>query len=123
GTTKVTVTAGTATTIKPQVLNHRTSLLAGTVSDKAGKPFSSASIEVYTATKNHLIGDSFTKSDGSWSLKAISYVGSIKIVARDSDGVLRDTWYVNALDYAHAKALMLKDGSKIDHILIVLPPK
>jgi protocatechuate 3,4-dioxygenase beta subunit len=123
GTTKVTVTAGKATTIKAQVLNHRTSLLSGTVTDKDGHPLSSASIEVYTATGNHLIGDSYTKDDGSWSLKAISYVGKVKIVARDSDGVLRDTWYDKAVDYAHATALPLKDGSEIDDILIVLPPK
>ncbi len=123
GATRISVTAGKATTIAPQVFTHPTSLLGGTVTDPDGKPLSSASIEVYTADKKHLVDDSYTKDDGTWSIRGIAYVGKVKIVARDSDGVLRDTWYAKAVDFAHATAVTLKEGSKITNTSITMLKK
>jgi protocatechuate 3,4-dioxygenase beta subunit len=120
GAARVTVTAGKATTITPQVLDHPTSQLGGTVTEPDGKPLSSASIEVYSADKKHLIDDSYTKADGSWSVRGIAYVGKVKIVARDSDGVLRDTWYATAIDFTHATAVTLKEGSEIKSLRLTM---
>ena len=44
-------------------------------------------------------------------------------MVRDSDEVLRDTWYVKAVDYVHATTVTLKEGSKITNIRITMLKK
>lgn len=123
GATQVTVTAGQATTITPQVLNHPTSTLGGTVTDTSGNPVAGASIAVYTATK-HMINDtSYTKADGTWSMRGIAYVGKVRIFARDSNAVLRDTWYRSAVDFAHATPVSVTEGSELTTLRISMPKK
>ena len=123
GATRVTVTAGKATTIAPQVFNHPTSVLGGTVTDAAGKPVEDAAVEIYAADQRRLIDDSYTKADGTWTLRGIEYVGKVKIMVRDSDEVLRDTWYVSAVDYAHAAPITVREGSERTTIHITMLQK
>ncbi len=123
GVTRITVAAGKATTITPQVFSHPTATLGGTVTGPDGKPVNDAAVEVDAADQRRLVDDSYTKADGTWTLRGIAYVGKVKIIARDSDGVLRYTWYVKAVDYAHATAVTLKEGSKITNIRITMLQK
>ena len=123
GVTKVAVTAGRTTTLKPQVLTHKLGRLSGTVTDTNGTPLKGVQVEVRAASDENLwLKETVTKADGSWAIGS-AYVGKVKVMAWDLEDVHRTTWYKNAVDFAHATALTLKDQGTISGITIVMPKK
>jgi hypothetical protein len=121
GATLVKVVAGTVTTIHPQVLDHRLGGLSGAVTDSAGNLLQYVTVDVYAANDQRFLGEDRTFGEANWAIDGIDYVGKVKIVASDVEGNYRTTWYVNAIDFAHANALELQDEGQIDDITIALP--
>jgi hypothetical protein len=122
--TQVKVTAGTVTTIHPQVLDHRLGSLSGTVTDTNGAPLKGKPVTIVAASdQSNWLGNATTKADGSWSVPGIKFVGKVKVSVEDPFEVYRTTWYDKAVDFAHATPLQLKDQGEIDDITIVMPLK
>jgi hypothetical protein len=119
------VIAGRTTTITPQVLDHPNSELSGTVTDADGKPLGGIEIGVYTDKKRPInLHLATTKADGSWTVDDIDWAGKVRIMARThADDPYRTTWYKNAVDFAHATPVTVKDGSKITGLHISLPAR
>lgn len=123
GATTVSVTAGKTTTLKPQVLDHKLGRLSGTVTDTNGAPLKGVQVEVRAASDEELwLNETITKADGSWTIGS-GYVGKVKVTVWDLDDVYRTTWYKNAVDFAHATALVLKDQGEISDISVAMPKK
>ena len=122
GMTTVAVTAGKTTTLKPQVLHHKLGQLSGSVADTNGAPLQGMTVEVRRASDQAILAELTTKADGSWT-SGIGFVGTVKVEVWDTEDAYRTTWFKNAVDFAHATALQLKDEGKITGINVVMPKK
>jgi hypothetical protein len=123
GATLVKVTAGKVTTINPQVLDHKLGSISGTATDTNGAPLKGKAVTIVAANDQNVhLGERNTKADGSWSVPGIRFVGKVKVSVSDPFEVYRTTWYTNAVDFAHATALQLKDQGEINGITFVMPP-
>jgi hypothetical protein len=123
GITKVRVTAGTTTTLPHrQVMTHKFGSFSGTVTDTAGQPLQGMKVEVHTTSSPDDVAIPVTTgADGSWRKGGFDFVGQVRIKVSDPSGAHRTTWYVNAVSYATATPVTMKDEAQVKNLDIVLP--
>lgn len=120
-TTPVVVRAGAATTLKPQVLDHRLGVVNGTVDDVDGDGIARVTVQAYGKSSGDLLAQTRTDADGVFVLKGL-VAGKVRLRAIPADtGQYRPRWYRDASSFATATVLTMKDGGEIANLRIPLP--
>lgn len=118
----VTVRAARATTLAPQLLDHRLGVVTGTVADVGGTGIARANVVAYGRDAGDQVAVTQTRSDGSFVLHGVE-AGKIRLQATSSDGRHLARWYRDAKTFATATVLRMRDGGEIGDVVITLPSR